>query len=735
MTILRRNLLLTVDDVQLSVLNVDLVCNEVALLDIRNPTSWPFLSPLDHVEQDVIVNNFVCEDIELPACILDDDLPANWVVIRDRSFGIIKNFVENHSIAYSAKARIDFVKSVCDRESISRTTVHKYLQRYWRGGMVRNALLPRFGNCGAPGIERPPGEAKRGRPRNPGGPPGPNTTPEMRRYFCIAVNLHYRNDRNCDLTHAYHKCIELFFCDKIVKPNGGIDLVHKKEYRETGVPSFKIFEHYIKKDLCYQELQKARLGSSAYEMRYRAKLDTSVANSWGPGCRYEIDATLVDVTLRSRRCGPHGRKYILGNPVIYVVIDVFSKMIVGIYVGWEHPSWRAAMMAITNIFEDKVEFCKSLGIDIAPEEWPCRDKPTVILGDRAEMMSKQSRSMIESLGVAIENTPPYRGDWKGTVESRFHILQHGFRPFVPGSWDRSRQVRGDRDPRLDAVLDIIEFYKIIVDLVLCHNNFHVLKDYPRSKEMTEAGVPAIPLHIWNWGKPARAGAAKTPHLDKVKFALLWRDTATINYEGVRFRKIRYKCDDPYVSNYFRIEGRRVKNVEVAYDDRNMNVIYLNMQDLIRDHSLIKAREKTGLPTGWVACVLSTGKGDYRDLTEREVEGVKKDEAEIDEGHREAQILRRAENQARIDEIVQTACKEVRLLPVQSKAAKLKDMRKNRAEERADRRREESDAFTASFRPKPESPTIERAAAPCTDEESAFELPPVDMSDWEAGYET
>lgn len=734
MTILRRNLLLSVDDVRLSVLNVDLIRNEVALLDVGNPASWPFLSPLDEVEQDVQLNNFVCEDVEPQAYILDDDLPASWVDYRDKAFNLIKDFVENHAIAYSTKAKIAFVKSVCDSGSASRTTVHKHLQRYWRGGMVRNALLPRFGNCGAPGVEREPGEAKRGRPRNPGGPPGPNTTPKMRRSFRIAINLSYRDNKLCDLTHAYTKCIQMFFCNKILMPDGNFRLEYKEEYRATGVPSQKTFEHYVKKDLCYQALQKARLGSSAYEMRNRAKLDTSVANSWGPGCRYEIDATLVDVTLRSRRCGPHGRKYILGNPVIYVVIDVFSKMIVGVYVGWEHPSWRAAMMAIANIFEDKVEFCKSLGIDITPEEWPCRDKPTVILGDRAEMMSKQPRSMIESLGIAVENTPPYRGDWKGTVESRFHILQHGFRPFVPGSWDRSRQVRGDRDPRVDAVLDIIEFYKIIVDLILYHNNFHIIKDYPRSREMTEAGVPAIPLHIWNWGKPARAGAAKTPHIDKVKFALLWRDTATINYEGVRFRKIRYKCDDPYVSSYFRTEGRRVKTVNIAYDDRNMNVIYLDMRDLIKEHSLIKSREKIGLPTGWVACLMSTGKGDYRDLTEREVEGVKKDEAEIDEGHKEAQILRRAENQARIDQIVQEAREELKALPVQSTSAKLKDIRKNRAEERADRRREESDAFTASFRPTPGSPSIEGFEAPCTNDESVFELPPVNMSDWEAGYE-
>lgn len=51
----------------------------------------------------------------------------------------------------------------------------------------------------------------------------------------------------------------------------------------------------------------------------------------GPGSRYQIDATIGDVYLVSE----YNRNQIIARPIIYVVIDVFSRMITGVYVGLE----------------------------------------------------------------------------------------------------------------------------------------------------------------------------------------------------------------------------------------------------------------------------------------------------------------------------------------------------------------------------------------------------------------
>jgi hypothetical protein len=58
------------------------------------------------------------------------------------------------------------------------------------------------------------------------------------------------------------------------------------------------------------------------------------------------------------------RKLIIGRPVIYIVIDVFSRLIVGFAVTLEGPSWAGAKLALENAFSDKASYCKQFGINI-----------------------------------------------------------------------------------------------------------------------------------------------------------------------------------------------------------------------------------------------------------------------------------------------------------------------------------------------------------------------------------
>jgi hypothetical protein len=67
------------------------------------------------------------------------------------------------------------------------------------------------------------------------------------------------------------------------------------------------------------------------------------------------------------------------------VVDVYSRMIVGLSVSLEGPSWVGMMLALENACADKVEFCRELGLEIAEADWPCRHLPEAILGDRGEL--------------------------------------------------------------------------------------------------------------------------------------------------------------------------------------------------------------------------------------------------------------------------------------------------------------------------------------------------------------
>ena len=174
----------------------------------------------------------------------------------------------------------------------------------------------------------------------------------------------------------------------------------------------------MKKTYQSEEKLRKRKGNRKYELNHRAVLGTSVGDLYGPGTKYQIDATIADVYIVSS----FNRNWIIGRPVIYVVIDVFSRMVVGLYVGLEGPSWFGAMMALANTASDKVSYCKQYGIDITKEEWDCHYLPQTLLADRGELEGYNVERLISAFHMKVENTPPYRADWKGIVDSILESL-------------------------------------------------------------------------------------------------------------------------------------------------------------------------------------------------------------------------------------------------------------------------------------------------------------------------
>ncbi|RDY72590.1 DNA-binding protein, partial [Halobacillus trueperi] len=295
-----------------------------------------------------------------------------------------------------------------------------------------------------------------------------------------------------------------------------------------------------------EEKLRKRKGNRKYELQDRAVLGSSVGDLYGPGTKYQIDATVADVYIVSSM----NRNWIIGRPVIYVVIDVFSRMVVGVYVGLEGPSWYGAMMAISNAASDKVSFCKRYGISIEKDEWDCHHLPQALLADRGELEGYNVDRLIQAFNVKVENTPPYRGDWKGIVEQHFRIIHAKVKPFLPGFVDTDVKVRGDRDYRLDATLTLEEFTSVIIRCILHHNNNHWLANYNADEMLIQDDVSLIPRELWNWGIKHRTGKLRSYPEDIVKLHLLPSAHARVTYRGIEFKKMRYSSERSLKENWF-----------------------------------------------------------------------------------------------------------------------------------------------------------------------------------------
>ncbi len=391
----------------------------------------------------------------------------------------------------------------------------------------------------------------------------------------------------------------------------------------------------------------------------------------GPGAKYQIDATVGDIYLVSSI----NREWIIGRPVIYVIIDVFSRMVAGIYVGLEGPSWIGAMMALANAASDKVEFCRDYGINITEEDWPCSGIPESILADRGEMEGKNIDTLINTLHVKIENTPPYRADWKGIVEQYFRTLNIKVKPLAPGYIDTDFRERGGQDYRLDAKMDISEFTEMVIRCVLYHNNHNWMDSYSRDEELAAGNVDPIPIQIWNWGIIHRSGSLRSTPDEIVKLSLMPAASATVTEKGIKFKTRYYKSDRAISEHWFeKARSRGSWKIDISYDPRILDRIYARLED----------------GRNYDVCYLIEGQG-FIGKTAEELDYLEAYEKLNRQKNAGVIIQSKVDLISELENIVKKSKKktEKNIFPEASKASRIRGIRENRANEKLVNRKKES----------------------------------------------
>jgi putative transposase len=109
-------------------------------------------------------------------------------------------------------------------------------------------------------------------------------------------------------------------------------------------PTWWQFRHWFRKRRDLERELRARFGDTRFELEHRELLGESTSMATGPGSVFQIDATIGDVYLVSSV----DRALVIGRPVIYFVVDVFSRLIAGFSVSLEGPIWLGAMLALDN---------------------------------------------------------------------------------------------------------------------------------------------------------------------------------------------------------------------------------------------------------------------------------------------------------------------------------------------------------------------------------------------------
>jgi putative transposase len=638
----------------------------------------------------------------------ETQIPENHRTRRDESWQLIEPIVSLSGEAqFDPRERGAAIKKVLSKHKVSKTTIYHLLRRYWQRGQNRNALLPDYENCGGPGKERQTGNVKRGRPRKiteiTGNPVGINIGPEERRRFELGIKAFYENRLNprtfCD---AYQLTLEKFFSERIERRNGVLVAILPPAEE---LPSVDQFRYWYEKSRSLTKALLIRKGERRFNLEHRALGGNAAGAAMGPGSIYQIDSTPLDVNLVSL---VH-RARIIARPTLYLVVDVFSRLICGFSVAIEDASYAAAGLALENAMHDKVQFCAAHGFEITDEQWPARHIPEMLVADRGEMAGKQADFLAKGLGITITNTPPYRADLKPFVERMFRTINDYLVHNLPGAVLKPKQ-RGERDPRLDAALNMDELRRLLITTIL-HYNRSLIEKFPPQLFLVAEDVERRPIDLWSWGVENRSGHLRAASSEVARLALLPGEKASVTSTGIKFRNVFYTCEKAIEDEWFVIARQRGSyKVDIGYDPRDASLIYLRLP-----------QAKAPIP-----CRLADRNSAFARLTWDEVKDffealhVQKEMRRTDDLQEEAIFNA---NVASISRDARGKTKNALAELNQSKAGRLKNIREHRAMERTHEARKPAEPSEGISTESPKN--IAMLAGPRTDSMPNDYVPPPD----------
>lgn len=601
---------------------------DIVWIAMDDQKAFPVMESINAIEQ--LINDEKLIRVDDPYAYLsqeDPQLGSKALKIRDKYFRIITPLIKE-PLFYIPKVRTKTINAILEAEDISKPYIYRIARRFWQRGQIPNALLPDYRNSGGKGKRRQAKDKKLGRPRVYAEGVGALIDEATEKLFRIVIDKYLLSTESEFSIPFAHRRLKLLYDQ------------YFPETPESEKPTKWQLKHFYDREYGFEERILKKTSSQIYKKDIRPLSSTATMHAQGPGSRYEIDATIADIILVS----DFDRNQPVGRPILYIVVDVFSRFIVGWYIGFENPSYVAAIQSLHMAMTDKSQLISSLGIKYQDLDWPTAGLPEAILADRGELLGYQIESLESSFLVRIENTPPYRGDAKGVVERNFRSLQAEFKPFAPGVVSGTIvKKRGGKNYWLDGKLTVSEFTEIIVSSIIMHNFVDPMEKYDRSEDMP-AELPSIPVHLWNWGLQNRTGRLRKADGDSLRIALLPRQQATTSEKGICVFGLYYSSPEILSSGWLHRtkNSNRPETVTVGYDPNIADEVYLFFKSHSREY--------------WT-CKLTDISREYRNSSFWQV--WRKQEAKKKELHKQklAADKTRAVHEERIETIIKSAIKD------------------------------------------------------------------------------
>lgn len=271
--------------------------------------------------------------------------------------------------------------------------------------------------------------------------------------------------------------------------------------------------------------------------------------------RVEVDHTPLDLFVIDERTWLP-----LGRPLLTVLLDKHSRMVLGYYLSFSSPSAAAVVGALRHAILPKT--IQAGPIDSLPIEndWPCYGTPELLVVDNGlEFHGVSLEGIALDLGMTIQFCPKHGPRFKGAVERFLKTVNYHFAHQLPGTSFARFHQRGDYDPLKHALLTFAECRQFIEKWML---------DVYAATPHRSTGIAPRTL----WLQSAASHAPFLPQsLNLLKRRIGSNVTRRLRKSGFEVNGIRYS--DPSMAPILRRYGEGAQ-VRVVFDPEDLGYVQI-----------------------------------------------------------------------------------------------------------------------------------------------------------------
>jgi putative transposase len=270
--------------------------------------------------------------------------------------------------------------------------------------------------------------------------------------------------------------------------------------------------------------------------------------------RCEIDHTRLDLIVLEDDTGREA-----GKPNITACIDVHTRMVLGIDISFEDPSYYTVQKCLRHCIVPKVNLDERYPGVV--NEWPSYGLIDNLVCDNGlEFHGTGLEKAGDALTIVIMNAPRKTPQAKGVIERFLGMLNAAIAHQAPGTTFSNIAKKGDYNSQKEARVRFSVVERAIIKWIV---DVYHQKPHPALDGMS-------PME--KWMESARTEEIRMPD-DSVNLGVVLgrADTRTLTHGGVQFKGLHYTS--PELKKLRRLHGAKL-DVEIRINDDDLGSIWI-----------------------------------------------------------------------------------------------------------------------------------------------------------------